>query len=70
LNNVIANAYTYGTPTRWIPSPEQISSLQTNVPPQMNAAPSVGFDPFQQIPSQQTTYMDPNTYEAPVYFPQ
>jgi hypothetical protein len=45
VNNLIPNAYTYGTPTGWIPGQQQISS-------------------------QQTTYMHPNTYEVPISFPQ
>ena len=33
----------------------------------MNAASSLTFDPFHQIPSQQTTSIPSNTYEASDY---
>jgi hypothetical protein len=70
VNDLEPNAYTYGTSGGWISGPQQITLLQTDLPSSMNAAPNVTFDPFQKIPSLRTTYMDPNTYEVPISFPQ
>ncbi|CAF3410443.1 unnamed protein product [Rotaria socialis] len=55
-NSVIPTGYAYGTPAEWIPSPQQGSSHQTNIPPQINVASSLKFDSFQLIRSQQPLY--------------
>jgi hypothetical protein len=70
LNGPIPTAYAYGAPAGWISGPQQISSPQTNIPPQMNAAYNVMFDPSQQVPPQQQTYVHPNPYEISAYFTQ
>jgi hypothetical protein len=38
VNDLIPNAYTYGTSGGWISGPQQISSLQTHLSSGMNAA--------------------------------
>ncbi|CAF1576716.1 unnamed protein product [Rotaria magnacalcarata] len=63
-NSVIPNGYAYGTPAEWIPIPQQGSSHQTNIPPQINVASSLKFDSFQLIRSQQPIY------EESLYYPQ
>ena len=71
LNGGVPAAYAaYGAPTGWIPGPQQIASPQTNIPPQMNAAYNVMYDPSQQVPSQQPTYVHQNPYETAAYFTQ
>jgi hypothetical protein len=69
LNGAIPTAYAYGTPAGWIPGPQQVPSSQANIPPQMSAAYNVMFDPSQPMPPQQPTYVHPNAYETPAYFP-
>ncbi|CAF4859804.1 unnamed protein product [Rotaria socialis] len=56
IPRVIPTGYAYGTPAEWIPSPQQGSSHQTNIPPQINVASSLKFDSFQLIRSQQPLY--------------
>ena len=60
LNGNVPTAYAYGTSNPWYPGPQQISSPQTSIPPQINAF-GMMYDPSQQqaIP-QQATYMHPN----------
>ncbi len=65
LNAATPTGYTYGTPAEWMTGPQQIQSPQANIPPQMNAAYNVMFNP-----SQQPTYAHPNQYETPTYFSQ
>ena len=36
LNGGVPAAYAYAPPTGWIPAPPQVSSPQTNIPPQVN----------------------------------
>jgi hypothetical protein len=68
LNGSVPTAYTYAPPTAWYPAQSQVSSPQTNMPPQVNAY-GMMFDPSQQAPPQQPTYVHPNPYEA-AYFQQ
>jgi hypothetical protein len=71
LNGAVPAAYAaYGAPAGWIPGPPQVPSPQTNIPPQMNAAYNVMFDPSQQISSQQPTYVHQNPYDASAYYSQ
>jgi hypothetical protein len=68
LNGSIPAAYAYAQPTAWYSAQSQVSSPQTNMPPQVNAY-GMMFDPSQQVPPQQQTYVHPNLYDA-AYFQQ
>ncbi len=68
LNGSVPTAYTYGPPTAWFPAQSQVSSPQTTMPPQVNAY-GMMYDPSQQAPPQQPTYVHANPYEA-AYFQQ
>ena len=61
--------YAYGPSNAWLAGPQQVSSPQTNMPPQVNAY-GMMFDPTQQqLLQQQGAYVHPNPYEA-AYFQQ
>jgi len=62
LNGNVSATYAYGPPTAWFPTQSQISSPQTNMPPQVNAY-GMMFDPSQQA-QQQPTYIHANPYDA------
>ncbi|CAF0809537.1 unnamed protein product [Rotaria sp. Silwood1] len=68
LNGSVAATYAYGSPAAWYSAQAQVPSPQTNIPPQVNAY-SMMFDPSQQAPPQQPTYVHPSPYEA-AYFQQ
>lgn len=62
-------AYTYGQSNAWLGGPQQVSSPQTNMPPQVNAY-GMMFDPTQQqLIQQQAAYVHSNAYE-PAYYQQ
>jgi hypothetical protein len=70
LNGSMQAAYAYAPQTAWYPAQSQVSSPQTNMPPQVNAyGMGMMFDPSQQAPPQQPTYVHQNPYEA-AYFQQ
>jgi hypothetical protein len=66
LNGNVQAAYAYAPQTGWYTTQPQVSSPQTNMPPQVNY--SMMFDPSQQ-PQQQPTYVHQNPYDA-AYFQQ
>ncbi len=68
LNGSVQATYAYAPPTAWYSAQSQVSSPQTNMPPQVNAY-SMMFDPSQQAPPQQPTYVHPNPYDT-AYFQQ
>ncbi|CAF4694218.1 unnamed protein product, partial [Rotaria magnacalcarata] len=64
FNGTMPTAFAYGTPAGWIPAPQQVQSLPTNMSPQMNAAYNIMFDPSQQIQQQQqAAYLHRSQYE-------
>jgi hypothetical protein len=69
LNGSVPTAYSYGSANTWYSGPQQLSSPQTSMPPQVNPYGMI-FDPSQQqqIP-QQATYVHPNSYDG-AYFQQ
>lgn len=68
LNGSIPATYGYGS-SAWYATQAQVSSPQTNMPPQVSAY-GMMFDPTQQVPpQQQPTYVHPNSYD-PAYFQQ
>lgn len=68
LNGNVSAAYQYGQQAAWYPAQSQISSPQSNMPPQVNAY-GMMFDSSQQVPPQQAAYVHGNQYE-PQYFSQ
>ena len=66
LNGSVPSPYTYGSLPPWYPAQSQVASPQTNMPPQINAY-GMMFDPSQQTPPQQPTYVPPNPYDT-AYF--
>ncbi|CAF1537448.1 unnamed protein product, partial [Adineta steineri] len=55
-------------PAAWYPAQPQVSSPQTNMPPQINTY-GMMFDPSQQAPLQQPTYVHQNSYETAYFQP-
>ncbi|CAF2363792.1 unnamed protein product [Rotaria sp. Silwood2] len=68
LNGGVPATYAYGSPAAWYSTQAQVPSPQTNMPPQVNAY-GMMFDPSQQAPPQQPTYVHPSPYDA-AYFQQ
>jgi hypothetical protein len=68
MNGNVSAAYSYGQQAAWYPAQSQISSPQSNMPPQVNAY-GMMFDSSQQVPPQQTTFLHPGQYD-PAYFSQ
>lgn len=69
LNGNVPATYPYGQPATWYPAQSQISSPQSNMPPQVNAY-GMMFDSSQQVPPQQAAYVHAgNPYDA-AYFSQ
>jgi len=67
LNGNIQAAYAYAPQQAWYPAQSQVTSPQTNMPPQVNPYGMV-FDPSQQ--AQQPTYVHQNPYETAAYYQQ
>ena len=70
LNGAIPTPYHYGTHAAWIHAPQQLSSSQGSLPQHINTAYNVIYDPTQQIPQQQPTYVQANAYDPSVYYAQ
>lgn len=68
LNGNVSATYAYAPPNPWYPAQSQISSPQSNMPPQVNPY-GMMFDSSQQAPPQQPTYVHSNPYD-PAYFQQ
>jgi hypothetical protein len=71
INGGVPPAFAYGTPGAWMSGPQQLSSPQNSIPPQVNAAYNIMFDPSQQaVPPQQAAYVHSNVYETAAYYSQ
>ncbi|UJR25408.1 hypothetical protein I4U23_006755 [Adineta vaga] len=66
LSGNVSTTYAYGPPQAWYPAQAQVSSPQTNMPPQLGAY-GMMFDPSQPGLPQQAAYVHP--YD-PAYFQQ